>query len=65
MCCNESFGSKGASIGIWICGLLASMIIGCGSASLLTGDEALGMLCGPLVFTCVRLWFTNSRKKCE
>lgn len=59
MCCNGNSGSKGASIGIWVCGLLASMIIG-GLLAPGAGD-----IVGPLVFACVRLWFTNSRKKCE
>jgi hypothetical protein len=50
------------TVAIWICGLLASAIIGgIVGARFGTEDAVWGVIAGPLVFTCARLWLASGK----
>jgi len=55
------------TIGIWVSGILASMIIGGAIGSLIVpypSDAPLsGFIAGAAAFTCMRLWLTEQPKR--
>jgi hypothetical protein len=61
-------GMSARTVALWVCGLLASAIIGgvVGAhfdAPYRTDVAFLGIIAGPLVFTCARFWMTSGKPK--